>query len=99
MRFFLSHDPNIDYSNIKKSPVLILFGENDINVPVSENLPPLLASLQNAGNKKVTSKVFKGLNHLFQHSDTGNPQEYINLDETMSTEVIEYIVTWLKEVH
>jgi hypothetical protein len=28
------------------------------------------------------------LNHLFQHCTTGNPNEYINIEETFSYEVL-----------
>jgi hypothetical protein len=36
------------------------------------------------------------LNHLFQHCETGSPNEYFTIDETISVEVLEMIVGFVK---
>lgn len=38
-----------------------------------------------------------GLNHLFQHCETGAVAEYTQIEETISPEVLEIILTWLLE--
>jgi hypothetical protein len=39
-----------------------------------------------------------GLNHLMQHCTTGLPNEYGEIEETMSPEVLALIGEWLKEL-
>ena len=39
-----------------------------------------------------------GMNHLFQHADTGLPAEYAQIEETIAPEVLETIDDWMKGV-
>ena len=79
-----------------KCPVMALSGSNDLNVPAEFNM----LSLQNGlpHNSKNVIKIYPGLNHLFQHSTTGNPLDYVNIDETMSEEVMNDVCTWMNKV-
>lgn len=79
-----------------KCPVMALSGSNDLNVPAEFNM----LSLQNGlpHNSKNVIKIYPGLNHLFQHSPTGNPLDYVNIDETMSEEVMNDVCTWMNKV-
>jgi hypothetical protein len=44
-------------------------------VPASENLREIEAALKAGGNKDVTVARLPKLNHLFQASETGSPNE------------------------
>ena len=79
-----------------KCPVMALSGSNDLNVPAEFNM----LSLQNGlpHNSKNVIKIYPGLNHLFQHSSTGNPLDYVNIEETMSEEVMNDVCTWINKV-
>ena len=79
-----------------KCPVMALSGSNDLNVPAEFNM----LSLQNGlpHNSKNVIKIYPGLNHLFQHSPTGNPLDYVNIDETMSEEVMNDVCMWINKV-
>ena len=79
-----------------KCPVMALSGSNDLNVPAEFNM----LSLQNGlpHNSKNVIKIYPGLNHLFQHSPTGNPMDYVNIEETMSEEVMNDVCTWMNKV-
>lgn len=79
-----------------KCPVLALGGDRDLNVPVSINAASLEASLPKAKHNAI--KVYKGLNHFFQHAETGSPTESANIEETISTDVLSDIVSWIKEL-
>lgn len=76
-----------------KCPVMALGGEKDLNVPVSLNVPSLETNLPK--NKHNVIRVYKNLNHLFQHAKTGNPAEIVNIEETISPEVLADIATWI----
>jgi hypothetical protein len=38
-----------------------------------------------------------GLNHLFQHCQTGSPTEYGRIEETFAPEVMAMIADWILE--
>ena len=90
---------NMDFSQFLKSvkcPVMALGGSNDLNVPAEFNMKVLKSKLPS--NSKDFIKIYPGLNHLFQHSSTGNPLDYVNIEETMSEEVLNDMCTWINKV-
>lgn len=93
-RFFLDYDP-VPMLQKVKCPVLALNGEKDLQVSAAENLPVIQKTMEEAGNKNVTTKLLPGLNHLFQNADTGTPTEYGAIEETISPEVLQIIGEWL----
>jgi uncharacterized protein len=95
-RYFLDYDPVPALRKVK-CPVLALNGEKDLQVSAEDNLPVLRKALEDAGNKDVTIKEFPGLNHLFQHCDTGSPSEYGAIEVTISPEVLETIGNWISK--
>lgn len=97
MKYFLANDPT-DYLKKIKIPVLALNGSHDIQVPAEENIAAIKNALQTAGNKKVTTHIFPGLNHLFQHARTGMPDEYIQIEETFAPEVLKFMAEWMEGV-
>jgi dienelactone hydrolase len=93
--YFMDYDPTENITNTK-CPVLALNGSKDCQVPADMNIPVLRRLLPK--NKKNVIKEYEGLNHMFQHCQTGRPDEYYTLEETMSEEVLFDIVTWLKKL-
>jgi pimeloyl-ACP methyl ester carboxylesterase len=96
MRFFLAYDPRPDLVKIK-CPVLVLNGATDIQVDDEQNLPAITAAFKKAKNKQVTVLARPGLNHLFQHSETGNPEDYEKIEETFDKETLALIGDWVLE--
>ena len=92
MRYFLGLDLTDRLGRIT-CPVLALNGTKDRQVNGEENLNALRNGL--AGQKEI--RVIEGVNHLFQHCNTGNPSEYKDIEETFAPEVLEIIVTWMKK--
>jgi len=46
-------------------------------------------------SKKHLIKEYPSLNHLFQHCTTGLPEEYGQIEETISPEVLQDITQWI----
>ena len=93
-RYFLTYDPAVALRKVH-CPVLALNGQLDLQVDPQQNLPPISAALKQAGNRDVTVRELPGLNHLFQHCQTGSPTEYGKIDETMSPEVLQIVGDWI----
>ena len=93
-RTFLTLDP---ISNIRKikCPVLVLNGSLDLQVPADENLAGWEKGLIFAGNSKYNIEKIEGVNHLFQHAETGSPSEYSKIEETISPDVLTLIGNWI----
>lgn len=85
VQHFLSYDPAGDMKKVSV-PAFLIYGEKDMQVPPSLNAGPAQFYIPAA---KV--KVYPGLNHLMQHSETGNIDEYAEIEETFSREVLEDI--------
>ena len=93
--WFMDYDPTQNIASTK-CPVLALNGTKDCQVPAAQNIPVLRRLLPK--NKKTVIKEYEGLNHLFQHSTTGRPDEYYAIEETFSKEVLEDIINWIKKL-
>lgn len=91
---FLKNDPSV-YLKKVNVPVLAMNGSKDVQVPADENLSAIEAELTKGGNKNVTIKKFKNLNHLFQESETGLPSEYGKIEQTFSAEAMEFMTQWI----
>lgn len=76
-------------------PVLALFGSRDLQVDAEVNAEIARAALEGAG-EGTEIRVVPGLNHLFQHAETGAPAEYGTIEETIAPEVLETIGQWIK---
>ncbi|HEU0178261.1 MAG TPA: hypothetical protein VFV58_28695 [Blastocatellia bacterium] len=70
-------------------------GENDLQVPANENLREIEAALKSGGNKDITAARLPKLNHLFQTSETGSPNEYIKIEETIAPVALKTIGDWI----
>ena len=94
LNFFIDYDPSADISKTL-CPVLAINGSRDIQVISSLNLAGIKAHLK--PNPKNIIKEYPSLNHLFQHCKTGNVSEYRMIEETVSPEVLEDIVRFVKQ--
>lgn len=91
-RYLLAYDP-VPALRALRVPALALFGDHDLQVPPRQSVPVLEQVM--AGRHNVTIRVFPGLNHLFQHAQTGLVAEYARIDETISPEVLRVIGDWI----
>ena len=94
MLYFIKHDPAITLQKVK-CPVLAVNGEKDLQVPPEVNLSAIKTALQKGGNKKITTKVLPGLNHLFQECKTGSPDEYAKIEQTISPVALDVVTKWI----
>lgn len=70
-------------------------GDKDIQVDADMNLKAVEGWVKSNGNKKVTTKKYPGLNHLFQSCKTCTIMEYGQLEETISPEVLKDMTEWI----
>jgi fermentation-respiration switch protein FrsA (DUF1100 family) len=91
---FLTLNP-ADYLKKVRCPVLALNGSKDTQVPFKENLDAIKKAITHA-NPLNEYKVMDGLNHLFQHCNTGSPSEYKNIEETLAPEAMEAMTKWIQ---
>lgn len=95
MRYFLNMDMR-PYIKKVNCPVLALSGEKDLNVPAAATMTSLMFNLPK--NPKNKMKVYPGLSHTFQPSQTGNPIEYSSCETTFSEDVIRDMVEWIQSL-
>jgi uncharacterized protein len=93
-RYFLDYDPAPALQKTK-CPVLALSGEKDLQVPPKENLPLIKKALEDGGNTDFQVSELPGLNHLFQHCQTGLPAESRSIEETIAPEALTAVSTWV----
>lgn len=86
---FLELDP-APFVRATKCRVLAINGGKDMQVLADRNIPLLKELLPEA-----ETKIYPGLNHLFQHCNTGLPAEYYGIEETISPEVLQDMIKWI----
>ena len=97
MYYFLKYDPT--EAIVKTNcPALLLNGSKDLQVIASQNLPGYEKIIAEHGKTNLTLRELPNLNHLFQHCETGSPNEYYEIEETISPEVLEMIVEFVKGI-
>ena len=92
VRWFIDYDPSNDIRKTR-CPVFVLNGERDCQVIAEQNLPAFRRLLSKS--KKSLIKEYPSLNHLFQHCTTGLPNEYSQIEETISPDVLSDIAEWI----
>lgn len=97
MYYFLRYDPT-DAIVKTNCPALLLNGTKDLQVIASQNLPGYEKIIAEHGKTNLTLRELPDLNHLFQHCETGSPNEYFEIEETISPEVLEMIVGFVKGI-
>ncbi|MBR1543893.1 MAG: alpha/beta hydrolase, partial [Muribaculaceae bacterium] len=94
MRELLKTDIRKSLHNVK-CPVLALNGKLDTQVDADINLAAIEKGLINSKHEVI---AYDGLNHLFQHCQTGLTDEYRAIEETIAPEVPAKITEWVKSV-
>ncbi len=94
MQYFLRYDPRPALRRLTV-PVLAIAGLNDTQVLPELNVPEIRKALAAAGNRDVSIVELKGLNHLFQMSQTGSMNEYLTIQETFNPEALKTIGDWI----
>lgn len=92
VRHFLTVDVGKLLPKIK-CPVLALNGTKDTQVDCDANTTRIEKGLANC---KHSIKKIDGVNHLFQHCNTGIVTEYQQIEETISPEVLQEVAKWIK---
>ena len=95
MQYFLKYDPAPTLEEVD-CPVLAINGSKDLQVPSKVNLEAIKNALNKGGNDRVTTKEIENLNHLFQESETGSPDEYASIEQTFSPKALEVILEWIE---
>ena len=96
-QFFMTYDPLPALRNVD-CPVLAINGSKDLQVPPDPNLQLIEKALEEGGNQNFTVVELPSLNHLFQTTETGLPDEYYLIEETMSPAALKVMGDWLVEV-
>lgn len=86
---FVSLNPE-EYLKKITCPVLAINGDKDTQVDADANLEIIKRNAKDADVRKMT-----GLNHLLQHAVTGEVDEYTQIKETISPEVLSIIAEWI----
>lgn len=75
-------------------PVFAINGELDSQVLPEKNLEVFDKTIS---KEQLTTKVYPNLNHLFQPAQTGLPNEYMEIEITISEQVVSDIVMWIEQ--
>ncbi|MCC2548833.1 alpha/beta fold hydrolase [Hymenobacter sp. BT175] len=92
-RSYLDFDPTPELAKVK-CPVLLLHGEQDVEVALAANLPPLEKALK--ANKKVQVRKLPGVNHQFQAPSSDWPLVTGQLQPIISPLALETIRDWIR---
>ena len=92
-QYFIKTDPKLFLSQLSM-PMLALSGSLDSQVLAEKNI----AGIEKAVTKNMlTTRIYPGLNHLFQPAKTGLPKEYADIDTTFSPKVSKDMSQWIND--
>lgn len=95
MTWFLGYDPSQAIRNIT-CPVFALNGTHDLQVIGRDNIPALRENLPVDRRHRI--EEYDSLNHMFQLCTPADAMNYWGIEETISREVLEDIVEWVRSV-
>ena len=93
---FLTYDPIPTLQRVS-CPLLVLYGELDLQTPPEQNAGAVEQALKEAGHSDFSIRILPGKNHLFQTAAVGSPKVYGMITETFSPEALELISGWILE--
>ena len=93
-KYFLDYDPAPTLAKVK-CPVLAIFGELDLQVPVGLNRDAMEQALKSGGNRQHELHVLPRANHLYQDAKTGGVQEYTILKKEFVPELLPLLTSWI----
>jgi pimeloyl-ACP methyl ester carboxylesterase len=94
MKYFLTYEPALALEKVK-CPVLMLFGESDLQVAPKQNQKPMEDALKKGGNTDYKVIIFPKANHLFQEANTGSPGEYGSLKKEFVPGFLDAVSGWI----
>jgi len=97
MLYFLNYNPMVDLKKIN-CHYLALNGTTDLQVPAQMNLEAIASYCNPRAGKIKEIKALNGLNHLFQPSATGSPNEYGSNEITFDNTAIQEILNFLDRI-
>ena len=95
-RFFLDYDPATHLRQLRV-PLLAVTGELDVQALPEQNLARIESEARSGGNADVSVRQLPRLNHLFQTAQTGLPDEYSTIEETIAPAALNLISQWIEE--
>ncbi len=95
-RYSISLDVVSLYMDLDR-PVLLLFGEKDMQVIAIDNMALIEDAIKYNNKTNITIQYIKGVNHLYQTAGTGSEYEYVQIEETISPDVLNLISNWILE--
>lgn len=96
MKHFLAYDPSSNWV-LFDCPVLAIWAEKDTQVLYEANRKKLAEIVSHNMNMKADLVVLPGLNHLLQRANTGLPDEYDRIDQSIDPLALETFGNWLKD--
>jgi hypothetical protein len=97
MLYFLNYNPMVDLKKIY-CHYLALNGTTDLQVPAQMNLEAIASYCNPRAGKIKEIKALNGLNHMFQPSATGSPNEYGSNEITFDITAIQEILNFLDRI-
>ncbi len=94
MRYDLFHNPCDELSKVT-IPVFAINGDKDVQV-FPQNLALIDSALKKSQSKNFKIKLYPNKNHLFQECTKCTVDEYYELEQTISEDVIADLVLWIK---
>ena len=96
---FISIKP-ASYLRKMRCPVLAIGGGKDVQVNAKDNLAAISMSLNAIRFRRVPNTIltYGNLNHLFQPAETGNIDEYGEIEITIDRAVLFSISEWINEI-
>jgi len=97
MQWFVRYDP-LPAARRVHTPVLILQGETDRQVPAAQ-ATTLAEAMRAAGNQRVTLRIFPRMNHLMLDDPSGDPRGYASLPtKTVRRDMLGALADWLAQM-
>ena len=92
--YFLNYDPGPSWL-LLRCPTLAIWGEKDTQVLPQLNGLAIEQMVERNPALEATLVVLPSINHMMQNSKTGLPEEYNEIQETISNDVLDTIGQWL----
>lgn len=89
---FLTIDPSASLKTMR-CPALAINGDKDMQVDAHTNIAVI-----NRYAPHAETRIMPGLNHLLQHAGTGEVDEYEKIRETISPEVLDIILSFIRDL-
>jgi hypothetical protein len=93
IKSLLFYVPTEDLEMVKV-PTLVLFGDKDTQVTITQNQAKIRAALEKSGSE-FKIKIFENANHLFQEANTGLANEYPLLDKKFIDGFLDQLTSWI----